>query len=81
MMNRVVTPALGKECTFDVDEFMAYIKKEFPEPMEYHFTYDMLKNLLSFLFEEDYSIVQIANILHRIIPVEVEEILQFYKSK
>lgn len=71
------TPVNVPAGCFDDKAFMEYMKHQFPEPMSFHFTYDMLENLLSYLFEQEYSIVQIGNILHRIIPIKVEEILQF----
>ena len=65
---------------FDIDGFMEYMRTEFPEPMQYHFTYDLLKNLIGVLVEQFESSVQIANILHRIVPeITVEEVL-FYMN-
>ena len=37
---------------FNIEAFMEYMKTEFPEPMKYHFTYDLLQNTIEYLMEQ-----------------------------
>lgn len=80
-MNRALENAVY-DGVLDVEEFMEYMREEFPEPMKYHFTYDMLQGIVNYLMEQEFSIVQMANILIEIVPeLEVEEILRFSKKR
>lgn len=63
---------------FNIEGFMEYIKQMYPEPMKFHFTYDLIQNLTIVLSEQFESPVQLSNLLHRIVPeLTVEEVLQF----
>lgn len=65
----------------DVEEFMEYMREKFPEPMKYHFTYDLLEGIINYLMEQEFSVVQIANTLRRIVPeIKVEEVLPFSRK-
>lgn len=37
---------------FNIEEFMEYMRTEFPEPMRNHFTYDLLENTINYLMEQ-----------------------------
>lgn len=63
---------------FDIEEFMKYIKTEFPEPMNNYFTFDLLKNTIEYLMDEFDDNIQLAHIISEIVPeVTEEEILRF----
>lgn len=63
---------------FDIDNFMEYMKTNFPEPMKNHFTYDLLQNTVEHLMEQFDDNTQLAHIISEIVPeVTEEEILRF----
>ena len=66
---------------FNRDEFIEYMREEFPEPMNYHFTYDLLENIVDFvigLCEHDDAPENIVPNLIELIPeVKTEEVERF----
>ena len=63
---------------FDVEAFMEYMRTEFLEPMEYHFTYDLLKNTIEYLMEQFEDNRHLASAISEIVPeIKEEEILKF----
>lgn len=64
---------------FKNEEFMEYIRTEFPEPMKYHFTYDLLENIIKYLMEEfEDNTYYLAHTISEIIPeITKEEVLKF----
>ena len=63
---------------FNIEEFMEYMRTEFPEPMENHFTYDLLQNTIEYLMEQFDDNTQLANMISEIVPeVTEEEVLIF----
>jgi len=65
----------------DVEEFMEYVREKFPEPMKFHFTYDILRGIINYFMEQDLSVVQIANLLMKIVPeIVADEVLRFSKK-
>lgn len=63
---------------FDIDEFMEYMRNEFPEPMRNHFTYNLLKNTIEYLMEQFDNSTHLAYTISEIVPeVTEEEVLRF----
>lgn len=63
---------------FNIDEFMEYMREEFPEPMKYHFTYNLLGNVIKDLMKQCSDKKYFANTMSTIIPeITEEEILRF----
>lgn len=65
---------------FNLDEFMLYIRNEFPEPMKYHFTYDLLRNVMSNLIkncsDKDYFVSSVMEIVPEIAECELITFLE-----
>ena len=63
---------------FDVERFMEFMRNEFPEPMKYHFTFDLLENMINYLMEQFDDNTQLAHTISEIVPeVTEEEVLRF----
>ena len=63
---------------FDIEEFMEYMRTEFPKPMENHFTYDLLENTINYLMEQFEDNKYLAHTISEIVPeVTEEEVLKF----
>ena len=63
---------------FDIDEFMEYMRTEFPEPMQNHFAYDLLENTINYLMEQFEDNKYLAYTISEIVPeVTEEEVLRF----
>lgn len=63
---------------FDIDEFMEYMRNEFPEPMRNHFTYDLLQNTVEYLMEQFDDNTYLAYTISEVVPeVTEEEVLKF----
>lgn len=63
---------------FDAEGFMEFMRSEFPEPMKYHFTYDLLGNMINYLMEQFDDNTQLAHTISEIVPeVTEEEVLRF----
>ena len=59
-------------------ELLHYLHEEFPEPMKYHFTYDLIDNLIDYIKNHCYGLEDAHEILLNIIPeVTMEEIEPF----
>lgn len=58
--------------------FMQYMKEQFPEPLSYHFTYNLLQNIVVDVCTQ-YGEEIAPDILYHIIPeVNKNEITQFF---
>lgn len=59
--------------------FMIYIKEEFPECIDKHWNWDLLENIIDYGIEnKNYSVGQLANFLDEMIPeITLEEIERF----
>ena len=63
---------------FNIDEFMEYMRNEFPEPMRCYFTYDLLQNTIEYLMEQFEDNNYLANVICEIVPeITKEEVLIF----
>ena len=63
---------------FDIEEFMEYMREEFPEPMRNHFTYDLLQNTIEYLMEQFDDNKEFASVIVGIVPeITDEEVLRF----
>lgn len=63
---------------FDLEAFMEYMRTEFPEPMKYHFTYDLVQNIVEYLMEQYEDNTHLAHEISELIPeVTEEEVLKF----
>ena len=63
---------------FNIDEFMEYMRTEFPEPMKYHFTYNLLKNTVKDLMKQCSDKKYFAYSVSNIVPeITSEEVLRF----
>lgn len=63
---------------FDEDGFMEYMRTKFPEPMKNQFTYNLLKNTISYLMEQFDDNTYLASTISEIVPeVTEKEILKF----
>lgn len=63
---------------FSSDEFIEYIRTEFPKPMKNHFTYNLLENIVNYLMEEFDDNTCLAYTISKIIPeITEEEVLKF----
>lgn len=63
---------------FDIDEFMEYMRTEFPKPMKNHFTYNLLYNTCEYLMEQFEDNTHFAYTISKIIPEITEnEVLKF----
>ena len=65
----------------NLSAFMEYMKEQFPEPLNHHFTYDLLQNIV-FDVCTQYGEEIAPDILFNIIPhVEKHEITQFFNTE
>lgn len=65
----------------DLQAFMSYMKEQFPEPLNNHFTYDLLQNVV-FDVCTQYGEEIAPDILFRIIPqIEKHEIAHFFNKE
>jgi hypothetical protein len=63
---------------FDINEFMEFMRNEFPEPMKSHFTYDLLRNTVEHLMEQFDDNTELASMIAEIVPdVTEDEVLRF----
>ncbi len=63
---------------FNIEEFMEYMRTEFPEPMRNHFTYDLLENTINYLMEQFEDNRYLAYTISKIVPeITEEEVLRF----
>lgn len=64
---------------FHKQEFMTYLKDQFPDPFSTHFTWDMVENLIDYAEEnENHSKDQLCYFLSDILPeVEFGEVAAF----
>lgn len=63
---------------FNIEAFMEYMRTEFPDPMKYHFTYDLLQNTIEYLMEQFEDNKYLASVISDIVPeITEEEALRF----
>ncbi len=77
-MNESLT-YLKEKHFFDVDAFKAYLEKEFPQPMSFPFTRELIDNILDDAADEyNYDDGQFLNRLVAMIPeLTWDEVIQF----
>lgn len=63
---------------FNIEKFMEYMRETFPEPMKYHFTYNLLKNIIIDLTEQCEDNSYLIFTICKIVPeITEKEILEF----
>lgn len=63
---------------FSLNEFMEFMREEFPEPMKNHFTYDLLQNTIEYLMNSFDNNKELAQSICEIVPeITEEEVLKF----
>ena len=59
---------MNKKWWFFTDGFMDWARKEFPEPLSNHFTYDMLKNIINYVLDKTETREEFLETMISIVP-------------
>ena len=70
---------MKREWHFNSNQFMDWVREEFPEPLSYHFTYEMLENIIGWIANRcettEEFLISITNIVPEVTREEWERFL------